>query len=83
MSVYAVEFIVLAILLAIMAAIYRFTEGKKRYVLLCIVGVVVWLMILGLAVYLGETRIAVFVLVMLVAYIASLAWLYTKIGKKM
>lgn len=32
MSVYAVEFIVLAILLAIMAAIYRFTEGNILWI---------------------------------------------------
>lgn len=82
MSVYAIEIIVAAVLMVAMLAINRLPEGKKRFLLLCALGTVVWLMILAGAIYLKQTRIAVFVLVMLVAYIASLGWLYTKIGKK-
>lgn len=82
MSVYTIEFIILGILAAIMLAIFRLTEGKKRFVLLSILGIVVWLMILGLAIYLGETRTAIFVVVMLAAYIASLVWVYMKFVNK-
>ena len=78
MDVYTIVLIPAAILFVCMLAIYRFTEGKKRYVLLCIEGVVVWLAILSAAIYLGEMRIAAFVTFMLVAYVVSLAWWYVK-----
>lgn len=82
MSIYTIELTGAAILAVTMIAIYRFTEGKKRFLLLCAEGTIVWLIILALAIYLRETRIAIFVAVMLVAYIASLVWVYARIVNK-
>ena len=82
MDAYTIVIIASAVLAVCMLAIYRFTEGKTRYILLCVVGVVVWLAILSAAIYLGETRIAAFVAFMLFAYVVSLAWWYVKYIRK-
>lgn len=81
-SIYTFEFIVMGILLVIMILIYRFTKGKKRYILLCILGDALMLAILIGTIIVGARNLTIFMAVLLIGYLASQVLIWKKIVTK-
>ena len=78
-SIYTFEFIVMGILLVIMILIYRFTKGKKRYILLCILGDALMLAILIGTIIVGARNLTIFMAVLLIGYLASQILIWRRI----
>jgi len=78
-SIYTFEFVVMGILLVIMFLIYRFTKGKKRYILLCILGDALMLAILIGTIIVGERNLTIFMAVLLIGYLASQILIWRRI----
>lgn len=78
-SIYTFEFVVLGILLVIMFLIYRFTKGKKRYILLCILGDALMLAILIGTIIVGARNLTIFMAVLLIGYLASQILIWRRI----
>ena len=78
-SIYTFEFVVMGILLVIMFLIYRFTKGKKRYILLCILGDALMLAILIGTIIVGARNLTIFMAVLLIGYLASQILIWRRI----
>jgi len=78
-SIYTFEFVVMGILLVIMFLIYRFTKGKKRYILLCILGDALMLAILIGTIIVGARNLTIFMAVLFIGYLASQILIWRRI----
>ena len=81
-SIYTFEFVVLGILMVIMFLIYRFIKGKKRYILLCVLGDALMLAILIGTIIVGMRNLTIFMAVLLIGYLASQILIWKRIVNK-
>ena len=82
-SVYKYAFIFWGTLVAIEAIVFMIVKDKKkRYILLCVIGIIGMASIFGSAIYLKETKIAIFMGILLFLYLVSLSYMWFKRVKK-